>query len=149
MDLETFLRKTQGSIANLMSKELRDLDSAKVQTTIWIRFKVDVEDGDENVIIVNAVDKAFNSWMMELFKGSNLNKIINNEMFAHMRMQFENLALDIDVDVEDGDGNIIIVNAVDKAFNSWMMEVFKGSNLNEIINKMFARMKMRIENWHW
>ena len=146
MDVETFLRKTQGSVANLMSKELRDLDSAKVQTTIWIRFKVDVEDGDGNVIRVNAVDKAFNSWMMELFKGSNLNKIINNEMFAHMRMQFENLALDIDVDVEDGDGNIIRVNVVNKALNSWMMEVFKGSNLNEIINKMFAHMKMQIEN---
>ena len=68
---------------------------------------------------------------MELFKGSNLNKIINNEMFAHMRMQFENLALDIDVDVEDVDGNIIRVNVVNKALNSWMMEVFKGSNLNE------------------
>ena len=144
MDVEAFLRKTQGSVANLMSKELRDLNSAKVQTTIWIRFKVDVEDGDGNVIRVNAVE-AFNSWMMELFKGSNLSKIIN-EMFAHMRMQIENLALDIDVDVEDGDGNIIRVNAVNKALNSWMMEVFKGSNLNEIINKMFAHMRMQIEN---
>ena len=61
----------------------------------------------------NTVDKAFNRWMMEVFKGSNLNEIIN-EMFAHMRMQIENLALDIKVDVEDGDGNIIRVNAVDK-----------------------------------
>ena len=92
MDVEAFLRKTQGSVANLMSKELRDLNSAKVQTTIWIRFKVDVEDGDGNMIRVNAVNKALNSWMMEVFKGSNLNEIIN-KMFAHMRMQIENLAL--------------------------------------------------------
>ena len=73
MDVETFLGKTQGSVANLMSRGVRDLDSAKVQMTTWIRFKV--EDG--NIIRVNAVDKAFNSWMMEAFKGSNLNEIIN------------------------------------------------------------------------
>ena len=70
------------------------LHSAKVQTTAWIRFKVEVEDGDGdgNVIRVDIVNKAFNSWMMEVFKGSNLNENIY-EMFAHMRMQIENLAL--------------------------------------------------------
>ena len=52
MDVETFLRKTQGSLANLMSKEPRDLDLAKVQMTTLIQFKVDVEDGDGNVIRV-------------------------------------------------------------------------------------------------
>ena len=60
-----------------------------MQTTIWIRFKVEVEVGDGNVRRVDMVDKAFNSRMMEVFKGSNLNEIIN-EMFAHMRMQIDN-----------------------------------------------------------
>ena len=92
MDVETFLGKTQGSVLNLTSRELRDLDSSTVQTTNWIRFKVEVEVGNGNVIRVDTVDKAFNSRMMEVFKGSNLNEIIN-EMFAHMRRHIENLAL--------------------------------------------------------
>ena len=58
--------------------------------TTWIRSKV--EDGDGNVIRADTVDKTFNSRMMEVFKGSNLNKTIN-EMFAQMRMQIEDLAL--------------------------------------------------------
>ena len=37
MDLETFLKETE---VNLITKELQDLDSTKVQTTAWIRLKV-------------------------------------------------------------------------------------------------------------
>ena len=33
MDVETFLRITRGSVTNLITKELKHLDSAKVQTT--------------------------------------------------------------------------------------------------------------------
>ena len=47
MDVDTFLGKTQGKVASLMSRELRELDSADVQTTTWIRFKVEVEEGDQ------------------------------------------------------------------------------------------------------
>ena len=38
------------------------------------------------------VDKAFSSWIMEVFKASDLNKVID-EIFAHMKTQIENLAL--------------------------------------------------------
>ena len=38
------------------------------------------------------VKKVFNSQMTEVFQGSDLGKIIE-EMFAHMKMQVENLAL--------------------------------------------------------
>ena len=92
MDVETFRGETRGSITNLIIKELKDLDLAKVQTTTWIRFKVEVEDGDENLIRADMVDTAFNSQMMEVFKGSDLNEIIE-EMFAHMRTQIKNPAL--------------------------------------------------------
>ena len=61
--METFLKETSGSFANLITKELQDLDSAKVQTTAWIQFEV--EDG--GIIKVDAVKKAFNSQMMEVF----------------------------------------------------------------------------------
>ena len=64
MDVETFLKETRGSVTNLIAKELQDLDLVKVQMTAWIQFKVEVEDGDESIIRVNTVDKAFNNWMM-------------------------------------------------------------------------------------
>ena len=36
MDVETFSGETKGSMVNLTSRELRDLDSVKVQATAWI-----------------------------------------------------------------------------------------------------------------
>ena len=33
MDVETFLKETRRTVANLITKELQDLNSAKVQTT--------------------------------------------------------------------------------------------------------------------
>ena len=91
MDVETFFGETQGSVANLMAKELHDLDVMKAQTTVWIQFKVEV-DGDGNVFRVDEVRQVFNSWMMEVFQGSDLNEIID-KMFAHMKTQVKNPAL--------------------------------------------------------
>ena len=92
MDVETFFMETRGSVTDLIAKDLTDLESAKVQMTAWIGFKVEVEDEDRNIIRVDTVDKAFNSQMMEVLKGSNLNEIIN-EMFTHLKTQVENPAL--------------------------------------------------------
>ena len=55
--------------------------------TAWIRFMVEYEDG-----IINRVRLPFNSWMMDIFQGSDLNEIMN-EMFAHMKTQIGNPAL--------------------------------------------------------
>ena len=76
MDVETFLMETRGSVDNLITKELQDLDSAKVETTTWIQFKVEVEveDGDGNFVTVDMGKKAFNSQMTEVFQGSDLGK---------------------------------------------------------------------------
>ena len=92
MDVETFLGETRGSVVNLTSRELPDLDVMKVETTTWIRFKVEVEDEDGNVIRVDMVDKVFNSRMTEVFHGSKLDEVIE-EIFAHMKTQMENPAL--------------------------------------------------------
>ena len=67
-----------------MNREIQDLGLARVQTTAWIRFMVEVEDENRNVIGVDRVEKAFNSRMTDIFQGSNLNEIIK-EMFAHMK----------------------------------------------------------------
>ena len=94
MEVETFFRETRGSVVNLMSREVYDLDLVKVQTTAWIRFKVQVEDGDGNgnIIRVDKVNKVSNCQMKEVCKGSNLDEVID-ERFVHMRTQIENLAL--------------------------------------------------------
>ena len=92
MDVETSFGESRGSVTNLMAKEFQDLDVVIVQMTAWIRFKIEAEDGDRDIIRVNKVDKSFNNQMIELFQGSNLDEIID-EMLTHMRMQVKILAL--------------------------------------------------------
>ena len=46
----------------------------------------------------------------------------------------------------DDFGNVIGVNRAELPFNSRMTEIFQGSDLNEIVNEMFAHMKTQIEN---
>ena len=55
-----------------------------MQTTAWIRFEVEVEDGDGDAVRGNTVKKAFNSRMMEEFQGSEIDEIIE-QMFAHIK----------------------------------------------------------------
>ena len=76
-----------------MNREIEDLVSARVQTTTFIRFMVEVEDENGNVIGVNRIEKAFNSQMTDIFQGSDLNEIIE-EMFAHVKTQIENPAFE-------------------------------------------------------
>ena len=92
MDVDTFFDRIRQNLIDLMNREVKDLGSARVQTTAWIKFRVEVEDENGNIIGVNRVDKAFNSRMTEIFQGSDLNEIVS-EMLAHMKMQIENPAL--------------------------------------------------------
>ena len=48
--------------------------------------------------------------------------------------------------LEDDFGNIIGFDRAELPFNSRMTEIFQGSDLNEIVNEMFAHMKTQIEN---
>ena len=68
------------------------MGSARVQTTVWIRFIQSLEDDFGNVTEVDRVRLPFNSRMTEIFQGSDLNEIIK-EMFAQMKTQIENPAL--------------------------------------------------------
>ena len=85
MDVETFDRIGRALI-NLISQELNSLNSARVQTTTWIRFVREDDEGQERV------ELAFNSLMRNVYRGSNLFKIVN-EMTANMKFQIENPAL--------------------------------------------------------
>ena len=82
MDVETFFSRIRGALIDLIAKELKTRTSVKVQTITWIRFAK----GEDRI------NKVFNSLMMSVYRGSDLEKIVD-EMFTHMRFQIENPAL--------------------------------------------------------
>ena len=82
MDADTFFSRIRGELISLIARELTVLNSARVQTTTWIRF---IKDDDQ-------VKLAFNSRMMNVHRGSDLEQIVD-EMIAHMKTQIENPAL--------------------------------------------------------
>ena len=84
--METFFNKIGRALINLIRRELNSLNSARVQTTTWIRFVREDEDGQERV------ELAFNSLMKNVYRGSDLFKIVN-EMIANIKFQIENPAL--------------------------------------------------------
>ena len=92
MDVETFFEWIRQNLIDLMNRELTDLGSARVQTTAWIRLRKEVEDESRNIIGVDKERLAFNSRMVEIFQGSDLNEIVN-EMFTHMKTETENPTL--------------------------------------------------------
>ena len=82
MDVDTFFNRIIGDLIDLIKRVLTDLNSARVQTTTWIRF---IKDDDR-------VELAFNSRMTDVHQGSDLDKIVDG-MIAHMMTQIENPAL--------------------------------------------------------
>ena len=82
MDPETFFSRIREGLIERIKQELGSCDSARIQTTTWIRLIK----GDERI------ELAFNSRMVSIHQGSNLDQIVD-EMFAHMMTQIENPAL--------------------------------------------------------
>ena len=82
MDVETFFSQIRRGLIKLISEELENRNSARIQTTVWIRFV-----RNEDVI-----DLAFNSLMTSVYKGSELDQTVD-EIIAHTRTQIENPAL--------------------------------------------------------
>ena len=87
MDVDTFLSRIRGELISLINRELTDLNSARLQTTTWIRFIQEFDD----VVEIDRVELAFNSRMMEVHQGSDLDGIVDR-MVSHMKMQMENPA---------------------------------------------------------
>ena len=87
MDIDTFFDRIRQNLIDLISRELTDLGSVRVQTNTWIRFRIEYEDG-----IIDRVRLPFSSQLMNIFQGSDLNEIVKG-MFAHMKTQIGNLAL--------------------------------------------------------
>ena len=70
----------------MIKQELKIRTSARIQTTAWIRFIRDDEEGQERV------ELAFNSLMMSVYRGSELDQMVGG-MIDNMKFQIENPAL--------------------------------------------------------
>ena len=82
MDVDIFFSRIREGLIDLIKRELNSSNSARIQMTTWIRF---VKDDDR-------VELAFNSRMMSVHQGRDLEQIVD-EMIAHMKTQIENPAL--------------------------------------------------------
>ena len=86
MDVDTFFNSIRKELIELIKRELKTRTSARIQTTAWIRFVRDDEEGQERV------ELAFNSLMMSVYRGSEMDQIVDG-MIANMKFQIENPAL--------------------------------------------------------
>ena len=86
MDVDTFFSHIRRELISLIRRELTNLNSARVETTTWIRFIQKFED----LMEIDRVDMAFNSRMTEVHQGSGLCRIVNG-LITHMKMQIKTL----------------------------------------------------------
>ena len=89
MDVDTFFSRMREGLIELIKRELNNLNSARIQTTTWIRFTRD--EGPLRSGIASQVDLAFNSLMTSVYRGSDLDQMVDG-MIAHM-IQIKNPAL--------------------------------------------------------
>ena len=87
MDVDTFFDRIRQNLTDLIYRKLTYLNSARVQATTSIRFRIEYEDG-----IIDRDRLPFNSQMMDIFQGSDLSELVTG-MFSYMKTQIENLAL--------------------------------------------------------
>ena len=86
MDVDTFFNRIRKELIELIKRELKTRTSARIQTTAWIRFVRDDEEGQERV------ELAFNSLMTSIYRGSEPDQIVDG-MTANVKFQIENPAL--------------------------------------------------------
>ena len=86
IDVDTFFNRIGKRLIELIEQELKIRTSARIQTTAWIRFVRDDEEGQERV------ELAFNSLMTSVYRGSEMDQIVDG-MIANMKFQIENPAL--------------------------------------------------------
>ena len=82
IDPDTFFDSIRKRLIQLISRELKELRSVRVQTTTWLRFRQDLQ----------FAELAFNSRMTDFPKASDIESLVDL-MINHMREQIENPAL--------------------------------------------------------
>ena len=86
IDVDTFFNRIRKELIGLIKRELKTRTSARIQTTAWISFIRDYNEGQERV------ESAFNSLMTSVYGESEPDQIVDG-MIANMKFQIENPAL--------------------------------------------------------
>ena len=86
IDVDTFFNRIGKRLIELIERELKTQTSARIETTAWIRFVRDDEEGQERI------ELAFNSLMTSVYRGSETDQIVDR-MIASMKFQIENPVL--------------------------------------------------------
>ena len=86
LDFDTFFNRIRKEPIGLIKRELKTRTSTRIQTTAWIRFVMDDEEGRERV------ELACNSLMTSVYRGSEPDQIVDG-MIANMKFQIENPVL--------------------------------------------------------
>ena len=86
IDVDMFFNRIGKRLIELIERELKTRTSDRIQTTAWIRFFHNDEEGQERV------ELAFNSLMMSVYRWSETDQMIDG-MIANMKFQIENPAL--------------------------------------------------------
>ena len=82
MDVDMFFNRLKKGLIELIKQELKTRTSARIQTTVWIRFIRDDEAQER-------VELTFNSLMMSVYQGSEPDQIVDG-MIDNMKFQIEN-----------------------------------------------------------
>ena len=99
-DVDTYIKRMTPHIKTLIEQQTRELGSAKVQLSLWVKWKkieervIQSEDGSPSTpgVYEVIVEKVFNSLMTEVYQGSDIEELLK-QMFAHIKTQIDNPAL--------------------------------------------------------
>ena len=86
INVDTFFNRIGKRLIELIERELKTRTSARIQTTAWVKFIRNDEEGQERV------ELAFNSLMMSVYRGSETDQIVDG-MIDNMKFQIENPVL--------------------------------------------------------
>ena len=86
IDVDMFFNRMRKELIRLIKRELKTRTSARIQTTAWIKFIRNDEEGQERV------ELALNSLMTSVYRGSEMDQIVDG-MITNMKFQIENPAL--------------------------------------------------------
>ena len=104
VDMDTYIERITPHIKKLVEEQVGELGSAKVQLSMWVKWKkqeeiaiqldpekmqkLGIPEGQAPGVYDIIVEKVFNSKMTEVFQGSNIEELLQN-MFAYIKPQIE------------------------------------------------------------
>ena len=100
-DVDTYIKRMTPHIKTLIEQQTRELGSAKMQLSLWVKWKKIeeqviqlAEDGGPSTpgVYEVIVEKVFNSLMTEVYQGSDIEELLK-QMFAYIKTQIEHPAL--------------------------------------------------------